>query len=367
MKLKALRVFTGSAFKPLEITIDDGRITQLEPWDDSHYCGEAFFAMPGAVDIHTHGCMGFDWTTAAEKDFSTMCDGYLKHGTTTVLATIMTAPKEQMLNAARRIGNFSSPVVAGVYMEGPFFMPEKRGAHDSAYLTDTDIDFALNINTLSGGKLLMVAADPLCAGFDAFASAMKENGIKVALAHTNAQYDRCMDAIAGGAGHITHLFNAMSPLHHRAPALIGAAFDACTSAELICDMEHIHPSVIRTAFKCLAERAVIVSDSMSACGMDAGEYILGGQQVFVKNQCATLNDGTLAGSAVFCGDGMRRAIKAGIGIEDAIFAATQAPAKAVGIDHICGKLSVGMPADIVLCTKNLVPISIFKQGQEISL
>ena len=158
-----------------------------------------------------------------------------------------------------------------------------------------------------------------------------------------------------GAHHLTHLYNAMPPLAHREPGLIGAAADdpQCM-AELICDGYHIHPSAVRAAFRLFGpERMILVSDSMRAVGMDDGVYELGGQKVFMKNRKATLENGTIAGSATNLFDCMRKAVEFKIPVKDAIFAATRNPAKSIGIYDQVGSLTVGKEADILLVTEDL--------------
>ena len=177
----------------------------------------------------------------------------------------------------------------------------------------------------------------------------------ISLGHTAADYDTAVEAMRRGAHHVTHLYNAMQPLAHREPGLIGAARDdeQCM-AEMICDGIHIHPSVIRATFKMFGpERIVLISDSMMATGMENGTYQLGGQEVTMKDCKATLKDGTIAGSATNLYDCMRKVVSFGVPMSEAIFAATRNPAKSIGIYDEVGSLSVGKEADILLVTNDL--------------
>ena len=177
----------------------------------------------------------------------------------------------------------------------------------------------------------------------------------ISLGHTSTDYDCAAKAMELGAHHLTHLYNAMPPLAHREPGLIGAAADdpQCM-AELICDGYHIHPSAVRAAFRLFGpERMILVSDSIRAVGMDDGVYELGGQKVFMKNRKATLENGTIAGSATNLFDCMRKAVEFKIPVKDAIFAATRNPAKSIGIYDQVGSLTVGKEADILLVTEDL--------------
>ena len=173
---------------------------------------------------------------------------------------------------------------------------------------------------------------------------------RVSAAHTDASYEEAAAAFDAGASHLTHLFNAMPPIRHREPGVIGAASERQNvTAELICDGFHIHPAIVRMAFKLFPGRLCLISDSMRCCGMPEGEYELGGQQVFVKDRQARLRDGTLAGATLNLYDDMVNAIRFGIPAEDAVLAATLLPAREVLIDKETGSLEEGKLADFLVC------------------
>ena len=214
----------------------------------------------------------------------------------------------------------------------------------------------------------------------------------VSIAHTAADYDTAVEAIEHGASHATHLYNAMPPLHHRNPGVIGAVRDSekCHAmtgfthrepgvvgaasdnehamSEIICDGVHIHPSVIRATFAMFgAKRMILISDSMRATGIEDGEYTLGGQAVTVRGPLATLHDGTIAGSATNLMDCMRFTVRqAGIPLEEAIMCATVNPAKEIGIYDEAGSISAGKRADFVLLNDDLDIVSVYIDGKEIS-
>ncbi len=363
MIISGANVFVDGRFTPLDVEVNGGKISALH--SPSGDLQPDLMLIPGIVDIHTHGCGGFDFSTASQPQLEQMMHSYLLGGTTTVLATIMTDKHENMVEAARRIGDFapkSDRFIGGILMEGPFFMPSKKGAHDERCLCDCDEQKMKEIATASGNALRAVVLDPERPGFDDLCGALKKAGIVVAIGHTDADYEKCKMALDGGASHVTHLYNAMPPLHHRNPGLVGAALDGNCTAELICDMVHLAPAIVRISFAVLGERAVIISDSMAACGMPDGQYVLGGLSVAVQNGKATLQDGTIAGSAVSAFEGMRRAIAEGVPPESAVYAATTAPAKAAGISDICGNISVGAPADFLLCTPDFSLKEVYKSG-----
>lgn len=193
--------------------------------------------------------------------------------------------------------------------------------------------------------------------------------VVISLAHTASDYDTAKEAIQRGASHATHLYNAMPPLNHRNPGVIGAVrdFETC-HAELICDGVHIHPSVIRATFAMFgAKRMILISDSMRATGLNDGDYTLGGQLVKVKGNLATLHDGTIAGSATNLMDCVRFVVKkVGLPFETAVMCASENPAKEIGIFHEVGSISAGKKADFVLLDKDLNIVSVYVDGKEIT-
>lgn len=190
--------------------------------------------------------------------------------------------------------------------------------------------------------------------------------VVIALGHTKSDYETALEAIHNGASHVTHLFNAMTPLSHRSPGVIGAAFDTDCTVELICDGNHIAPAIIRLAFKLYgSDRVILVSDSMMATGMENGNYTLGGQAVYVNGTKATLEDGTLAGSITNLFDCMRMAVSFGIPLEDAIKSACVNPAKRIGIYKDYGSITPGKYANIVLTDKMLNLKSVILKGKQL--
>ena len=187
------------------------------------------------------------------------------------------------------------------------------------------------------------------------------------MAHTDASYEDAKAAFAAGARHVTHLFNAMPPIHHRKPGVIGAAAEReDVVAELISDGQHLHPSIVRMAFRLFPGRICLISDSLRCCGMPDGEYELGGQQVFLQGGIARLADGTIAGSATNLFECMRRAISFGVPEEEAVTAATLTPAREIGADGLVGSLEEGKLADFVVCDRELNALSVWLGGERIT-
>lgn len=361
MLLKNGQVFYEGRLQPLDVDIQDGLITQVAAGipgkgEDCSGC----IVIPGLVDIHSHGCRGMDFCTADNSEMDRMCAFYADNGVTSVAATGMTLPENELLEIFTRIGNKAEKgtpgaAILGINMEGPFISQEKKGAHDQQHIIPPDIEMFRKLNRASGGRILLVDLTPTAPGAVEFIRSLKDE-VALSLAHTPADYDTAMAAIDAGASNITHLFNAMQPLAHRAPGLIGAAFDSNVTAEIICDGIHIHPAVIRTAFKVLGQRAVLISDSMSAAGMPDGSYTLGGLDVTVENRKAFLSDGTIAGSTITVYEGLCNAVKFGVPLELAINAATAAPARAVRRQHQVGHIAPGRHADVVVMDRDTLEL-----------
>ena len=241
----------------------------------------------------------------------------------------------------------------GIQMEGPFFSEKKKGAQNGAYLKDPDFEAFEKLYEGCEGLVRIVDVAPELPGAAEFAARASEL-CTVSVAHTDATYEQAAAVFQNGARHLTHLFNAMPPIHHRKPGVIGAAAEReCVTAELICDGLHVHPSVVRMAFKLFPGRICLVSDALRCCGMPDGEYELGGQPVFLKDGIARLADGTIAGSASNLYSCMLNAIDFGIPVAEAINAATITPARQLGRDSEIGSIEEGKLADFVVCDEAL--------------
>ena len=364
MIFKNAAVFLENRFVTCDVAVEDGKIAAIgDDLGDGMDC-TGLKLLPGLVDIHTHGCAGYDFDHATEVQLAEMSACYLRHGVTAVLATLMTNPRALLLDAAARCGNAKAPI-RGIYLEGPFFGPAKKGAHDAQHLSPIDGNFFSALDEAANGTIRIVAVDPCLEGAEDFIRAVSKTK-RVTLAHTPAGYDDAQKGFAAGATQVTHLFNAMTGLAHREPGLVGAALAGDCFAEVICDGIHIHPAVLKTAFKALEGRGLVISDSMAACGLADGDYSLGGQAVTVRGPRATLADGTLAGSVTFAWDGMVNLIRAGVPAEQAVAAATSVPAKSAGLESTCGTIAVGRSADLVLCDDNWNIRQVYFAGEAVS-
>lgn len=346
-------------FVQRDVYIENGRIVHSiqDVEDTAEVDASGLYVLPGLVDIHSHGAVGHDFSDGDEEGLKEILKYEYSHGITTYCPTSMTVDKEKLTKIFSSMADWKDVKgmshVAGINMEGPFLDVNKRGAHRPEWILDPDIDLFRECNRLCGGKIRLVTLAPNIDGAMEFIQALKEETV-ISLGHTAADYDTCKKALDAGACHVTHLYNAMNPLEHRAPGLIAAASeDENCVAELICDGIHVHASMIKVAFKLFPDRIALISDSMRAVGLANGTYELGGQQVHVDGRRATLSNGTIAGSATNVYDCMCTAVSFGIPLEDAIAAATITPAKSIGIFDEVGSLTPGKRADVLLVDKNL--------------
>lgn len=354
-----------------DIEIDGGKIKRLAPHlpysqEDMAVDCEGYTVVPGFVDVHIHGCAGTDTCDGTREAIDNMARFLITKGVTSFCPTTMTIDRETIeraLLAAKECMEHPAEDgarVVGVNMEGPFISVERKGAQKADAIAKPDIGLFRSFCELSGNAVRLVDIAPEQPGGYEFVEKAKEL-CTVSIAHTTAGYDEAKKAFDCGITHATHLFNAMSGLSHRAPGVVGAVFDdERVNAELICDGFHIHPAVLRTAFRVLGDRAVVVSDSMRGNGMAEGEsFDLGGQMVTVRDGKATLADGTIAGSVTNQHQEIKNLVKFGIPFEQAVRAATLTPAKAIGLDREIGSIETGKRADLVVLDQNLEIVGVY--------
>ena len=323
------------------------------------------YVIPGLIDVHFHGCVGEDFSDATPDGLQRMADYELSQGVTYICPAGMTLPEDQLTAICRNAAAHAQAAtggaeLAGLNLEGPFLCMAKKGAQNGAFLHDPDGAMLHRLQQAADGLVKLVTVAPEQPGSLEFIRSAREDGITVSVGHTTADYDTAAAAFAAGARQATHLFNAMPPFTHRAPGVVGAAFDHPeVRAELICDGIHIHPSVIRATFRLFgADRVILVSDSLRATGMPDGKYPFGGQEIVVHGNRATMADdpNTLAGSVTSLMGCLRQAVKFGIPLADAVRAASLNPARAIGIDHRAGSLEDGKEASFVLLEQDSLAI-----------
>jgi N-acetylglucosamine-6-phosphate deacetylase len=331
---------------------------------------DGHWIVPGFVDIHTHGGGGHTFTTGDADEARSAADFHLRHGTTTLLASLVSSPYELMRDATVALSPLvTERVIAGIHFEGPYLSTARCGAQNPACLRDPSPDELSELIELGGGAIRMVTLAPERNGALDAIKFLAANGVVAAIGHTDATYDQTCAAVEAGATVGTHVFNGMRPPHHREPgpvfALLGSAEVIC---ELIADGVHLHDGTLAFAATVTGpDRAALITDAMAAAGMPDGEYELGGQAVLVADQVARLANadgtaGSIAGSTLTMDAALRRAVGAGIAIPDASRMASATPARALGIDHRVGSLLQGWRADLVVLDDNLRVVRVMRAG-----
>ena len=333
------------------------------------YDASGCYVIPGLTDLHFHGCMGRDFSDADAEGLEIMARYELSRGVTQICPAGMTLLEEQLVRLCRtaaehRAAGRPGAELVGINLEGPFLSMAKKGAQNGDWLHRPDVAMYRRLAEAGEGLVKLVSIAPEEPGAMEFISELAGE-VTISVAHTTADYDTAMEAYRRGAREATHLFNAMPPFTHRAPGVVGAAFDSPdVKVELICDGVHIHPSVVRAVFRLFGpERVVLISDTMRAAGMPDGDYTLGGQAVKVEGKYATLADGTLAGSVTDLMSCMRNAVGFGIQLHDAVRAAAVNPAEVLGIIGRAGTLDAGKAANAVVLDSGLNVKAVFFRGE----
>ena len=360
-------------FVPGAFSVEDGRFARVqgEPAADAVDLNGAK-VIPGLMDIHSHGNSGADFSDGDYDGLVRMAKYYASVGVTSFTGTTLTLPYET-ISAALSCGarlRAEQPAGAarlqGAYLEGPFFCAAKRGAQNAAYLRLPDYEAFSAINAASGNLVKVIAMAPELEGSEEFIRKASRD-CTVSVGHTEADYDTACRAFKAGATQLTHLFNALPSLHHRKPgAIVAGVENDAVSAEIIGDGLHVHPAMVRLAFRMFGpERMVLVSDSLRCCGMPDGEYELGGLPAFLSGGVARLTDGTLAGSATNLFECMRRVISFGIPECDAIRAATYNPARQTGCLDEVGSIADGKRADFIVLGEDTTAKEIYLGGEKL--
>ena len=368
------RIFTPEGYVSGAFEVADGRFAAVAAGDPGVRgavdLGGAK-VIPGLVDIHTHGNSGADFSDGDAEGLARMARFLARRGVTAFAPTSMTLPYDALAAAfaaaaeLRRRAPAGCARVAGIHMEGPFFSEKKKGAQNADYLKKPDFEAFRRLFEGCGGLVRIVDVAPELDGAEDFVRRASKL-CRVSVAHTDANYDQARAAFEAGARHLTHLFNAMPPIHHRSPGVIGAASErGDVTAELICDGLHVHPSAVRMAFRLFPGRVCLISDALRCCGMPDGEYGLGGQKVYLAGGVARLADGGIAGSAVTLADCLRNAVRFGVPEDEAIRAATLLPARAIGADGEIGSIEPGRHADFAVCSDALDVRRVFLGGEPV--
>ena len=329
------------------------------------------YISPGFIDIHIHGSGGFDTMDGDINALEKISKTIAAYGTTSFLPTTMTMEKSHIIKALDTIKKAMSTEtknganILGVHLEGPFINPIFKGAQNSEYIIEPDYEFIKNYLDII--KIITMAPE-IKGSFD-FMDLIKQNSSAVlSIGHSNATYEEAMEAIERGISHSTHIFNAMTPLHHRNPGVVGAVFNSEITCELIADNIHVHPELFRFLIKAVGEnRICLITDSMRAGCMKDGCYDLGGQSVIVKDGSARLSDGQLAGSVLTLNLAVKNFFEStDYPLNKIVNMVSINPAKVIGFENQKGSIEKGKDADIILFDKEISIKSVFIEGKKIN-
>ena len=323
------------------------------------------FVAPGFIDVHIHGSAGADVMDASEASLSVISQTVVKTGTTRFLATTMTMPLDEIKQSLEAVeaymGHEVGAKILGVHLEGPFISPGAPGAQNSANILSPDATIFKAYESI----IKVVTYAPETDDGYKYTAYLASRNIQPSIGHTTCTCEQALEAIDAGAKSFTHLFNAMTPLHHRNPGAVGAALTSDTYVELIADTVHVHPALFSVVEKVKTpDHMLLITDAMRAACLKDGVYDLGGQSVTVKGAVAKLADGTLAGSTL----NQMLAVKHVMGTgdfkqHDVIRMVTLTPARYLGIDDQFGSLEVGKVGDVVVFDSNYEVVYAFVAGK----
>lgn len=356
------------------LAVSDGRIAGIgtgTPPPGDHVELDGALVVPGFIDSHCHGGGGGSFSSAESKELLRAITAHRRHGTTTMLASLVSEPIRSLVNQLGALRELvEDGELAGVHLEGPFIAEARCGAHDPAVLLEPDTAAVDALLHAGHGAVRMVTVAPELAGGVRAIRQLAEAGVIAAIGHTDGTEEQIRPAIDAGATVGTHLFNGMRPLHHREPGPIGALLDdERVTVELICDLVHVHPTVLRLAATHAGRgRTVLITDAMSATDAADGRYHLGRLEVDVRDGVATLADtGSLAGSTLTMDVAFRNLVRgAGMSIPDAVRATSGRPAELLGIEDRTGALETGLAADLVILDDKLRPQRVLRRGDWIT-
>lgn len=365
------KLWSESGFKPGRLTLREGRIAGVEYGQTAgrvDYDFGSAFITPGLIDLQLNGGLGLDFTIQPDA-VDAVAAVLPRWGVTAFLPTFITAPIETYHTALGflrdRQPSALGALALGAHLEGPYLNPQFRGAHDPNFIREPSLGELHRL--LAYGSLKFLTLAPEEPGSLELIRLATENHVLVAAGHSGATYEQGLAAFEAGAGCATHLFNAMPPLHHRKPGLVGAVLDHPTAtANLIVDGIHLHPAIVRLIYNVKGwEHVVLVTDAMAGLGMPPGRYDLAGQAVVVDEKSARLADtDTLAGSILTLNDALKNMVEfTGCPAHEAVSMATLNPARLLGIADHKGRLDAGFDADLAVFGNNFEPLLTIVGGE----
>ena len=357
------------------IIVNDDKITDIGKGDYegvlTTYDAQGQHVLPGFIDIHMHGGYGEDAMDASYEGLKHLAESLLSEGTTSFLATTMTQSDDNITKALENIIEYQKQQdvlkaadIVGIHLEGPFISEHKVGAQNPAYVQRPSIEKVQQFQKTANNQIKVITFAPEVEGAHETLEAL-HNQIRFSIGHTVATFDETNEAVARGAKHVTHLYNAGTPFEHREPGVFGAAWtNDSLSTELIVDGIHSHPTAIQIAYKQKGNtRFFLITDAMRAKGMPDGEYDLGGQNVIVKGSEARLASGALAGSILKMNEGLKNLIQyTGDSLDNLWRVTSLNQAIALNIEAQKGSLKVGKDADIVIVDDEITVQTTIKAG-----
>ncbi len=312
------------------------------------------YVSPGLIDLHIHGYLGKDVCDGEADSLRTIAEGLVQNGVTGFLPTTMTvdmAVIRRALEVCRDLQEesktWAGSAILGAHAEGPFISESKKGAQDPKYILRPDAAFVKEYADII--RIITLAPETDTADFAAIREIVRDTHVVVSMGHTSADYETAMAATAAGVSHATHLFNAMTPLAHRAPGVVGAALNADVSCELIVDTFHVDPALYDMLWKLKGRRLCFITDCLPAGGLPYGEYTLGGNKIVYRDIVCRLEDGTVAGSVLHLNQGVWNVYThSAIPLWECVNAASLNPATTIGLEKTKGSLEVSKDADILI-------------------
>lgn len=366
MKFCGGNVFYKDKFQRIDFEFENEKFKSFGnfPSEDSININGKYI-IPGLTDIHTHGAMNADSCDGKIESINTFAKYMMENGITQFVPTTMTFSENILSGIFACLGAYDNSYakLVGIHMEGPFIAESKIGAQNPKYISKANVEMTKRLDNLSGGLLKIISIAPETEGAMEFARELKDDYI-ISIAHTDCDYDTAIEAFDNGFSHLTHMFNAMNGIHHRAPGPIIAAYERAKYIELIADGVHVYPPVVRMVFDLMGDKIILVSDSMRATGLSDGVYDLGGQNVEVKGNTARIVDkGNIAGSVTNLFACMQTAIAMGVDRVKAVKAASVNPARTLGLKDM-GEIEEGYFANFLILDEDFNLEAVYIRGKE---
>jgi N-acetylglucosamine-6-phosphate deacetylase len=378
LAIDARTVYTpGEKISAARIVIEGGVIADVGPIDRvalppaaERIDATAHIVTPGFIEPHIHGCGGVDVMKATYDTLNVLSRIVARHGTTSLLATTVSAPTPALTHVVERLGSlvpkrFDGARILGIHLEGPFINKTNRGTHQAANLCQPDPDLFNTWITASGSTIRLITIAPELDPTFTIARLAAQRGIRVAMGHSNASWEEASDAAGHGICYAVHTFNAMRPFAHREPGIAGAVLtDDRIFAEVIADGIHVHPAAVRLLARGKSrDRILLVSDATSATDMPDGEYVLGPNRVRVAHGVCRDSEGRLAGSTLTQEVALKNyTCWTGVDFQDALFALTENPATALGLRDK-GVIRAGADADLTVIDSDCHVVKTFVAGK----